>query len=147
MRFMRAMAVAAIALSLSACIEFIGPWGISGRYDLYAANGASVPAVVYSRNGAHPFVITLTGGELRLRDDESFTLDLDYVENDGGAETRYTQGIAGQWSSENDTVWLDYVDPTTGERTSLGAFWHHSTLEVTIPGAVQGATVRVAFRN
>ena len=139
------MVMLATALSLTACDDFVGPWGSSGTYDLLSANGEPVPAVLYSRGGANRYSVTLTGGELRLRDDDTFTLDLDYVEDDAGVQTRYTQGIAGEWSTENDTIWLDYVNPDTGDWTSLGATRRHGTLELTIPGAVAGTTVRTVF--
>ena len=94
-----------------------------------------------------PLVVTLTGGLLRLRDDDTFTLDIDYAEDDGAAHTHYTLGIAGEWSPENDTIWLDYVDPDTGNWTSLGAIRRHGTIEITIPGAVAGTTVRTVFNR
>ena len=94
---MRAMAVLMTALSLTACDDFVGPWGLSGTYDLQSANGDPVPSVVYSRGGTNPLVVTLTGGLLRLRDDDTFTLDIDYAEDDGAAHTHYTQGIAPRW--------------------------------------------------
>lgn len=144
---MRAMAVLMTALSLTACDDFVGPWGLSGTYDLQSANGDPVPSVVYSRGGTNPLVVTLTGGLLRLRDDDTFTLDIDYAEDDGAAHTHYTQGIAGEWSPENDTIWLDYVDPDTGNWTSLGAIRRHGTIEITIPGAVAGTTVRTVFNR
>jgi len=139
------LATAAVLLAPAACVGIFDVWGPSGTYDLSSANGQRVPAVVFSQSGTSPLTITLLGGQVRLRDDHSFRMDVDYLEFDGHQETRYTQGISGHWSEDRETVWLDYFDPDTGDRSSLAANEYHDQLEMTIAGATDGTTIRIVF--
>ena len=148
MRFSRTLRTAVLiagTMGAGACVEVFDPWGPEGFYGLRYANGERVPAVVYYESGNGPFEITLLGGELRLRADGTFRMDLDYAEWDGRVETRYTQGLTGEWDQEHDTVWLDYIDPETSDWTSLAANRRHETLEFSMPGVISGAPIRVEF--
>src|SRR4029079_1061324 len=127
------------------CVGVFDFGGPQGTYDLTSANGQRVPAVVYSESGTSPFTITLLGGQVRLRDDHSFRMDLDYLEFDGHTETRYTQGISGHWSEDRESVWLDYFDPDSGDRASLAADEYHGDLELTIAGSTDASTIRIVF--
>jgi hypothetical protein len=147
MRVLRSMLAGAAVLSLTACVDVYGSWGSEGLYDARTANGARVPAIVYERLGSGGYTVTLTGGSLRLRGDDTFRLDLDYSEYDGHSTTYYTQGISGEWSNDDGTIWLDYVDPEIGDWVSLAAIRRHDTLELTIPGAQTGASIRVTFER
>jgi hypothetical protein len=148
MRAMRAVLMMAAVVIPAACTVSIEPFGPSGTYELRTANGQRVPAVVFSRTGADGYTVTLLGGEVRLRGDNTFRMDLDYVDVDARTETRYTQGVNGDWSTDRDgTIWLDFVDPDTGDWTSLAAFRSSDNLEITIPGATVGSTVRTTFQR
>ncbi len=146
-RALPAMALLAVTVSTSGCIAVFDSWDPRGLYDLRSANGDYVPAVVFSRNGSGGYTVTLLRGDLRLRGDHTFRMELDYIDEDATSETRYTQGISGEWSDDNDTIWLDYVDPESGDWASLAAFKRHNELEVNIPGAVSGASVRALFER
>jgi hypothetical protein len=146
MRAVRLLAMGAVAISVAACSDF-GPWGSDGLYDLRTANGQRVPAVVFDRSGNNQLTVTLVGGELFLRSDHSFRLDIEYEEWDGRTETRYTQGIAGTWEWEGDEIFLDFRDPSTGEWDFLAATHRHNDIELAIPGAVAGSSIRVVFRR
>jgi hypothetical protein len=147
MRAARLLAMGAVAISMAACSDVFGPWGSEGLYDLRTANGQRVPAVVFARSGNSQLTVTLVGGELFLRRDNSFRLDMTYEEWDGRAETRYTQGISGTWEWNGDEIFLDYLDPETGEWDYLAATHRHNDVEISIPGAVVGSSIRVVFRR
>jgi hypothetical protein len=148
MRAVRIVSMGAMAISLAACSDDVfGPWGSEGFYDLRTANGVRVPAVVFDRSGNNELTVTMVGGELVLRGDDSFRLDIDYEEWDGRTETRYTQGIAGTWEWEGDEIFLDYRDPFTGNWEYLAATKRHDDVELLIPGAVAGSSIRVVFRR
>jgi hypothetical protein len=147
MRAARLLAMGAVAISMAACSDVFGPWGSEGLYDLRTANGQRVPAVVFNRSGSSQLTVTMVGGELFLRGDDSFRLDIEYEEWDGRTETRYTQGITGTWQWDGDEIFLDYFNPDTGEWDYLAATHRHSDVELVIPGAVVGSTIRVVFRR
>lgn len=147
MRAVRMLAIGAVAISLSACSDAFGPWGSEGLYDLRTANGQRVPAVIFERSGNNQLSVRMVGGELLLRRDNSFRLDITYEEWDGRTETRYTQGVSGTWEWSGDEIFLDYLDPTTGEWEYLAATHRHNDLELLIPGAVVGTSIRVVFRR
>lgn len=146
MRAVRLLAMGAVAISVAACSDF-GPWGSEGLYDLRTANGQRVPAVVFDRSGSNQLTVTMVGGELFLRSDDTFRLDIDYEEWDGRALTRYTQGITGTWEWDGDEIFLDFVDPYTGEWDYLAATHRHDDIEISIPGALPGTSIRVLFRR
>lgn len=145
MRLLRVTAVSAVLMGSTACVDVYAPWGTSGTYELYSANGRPVPTVIYSRSGNRPWTLSLIGGEIRLRSDHTFRLDLTYRDVEGSTETVYTQGISGSWEREDDTVWLDFQDPDTGELVSVAVNRRHSELEFNVSGAVPGSTVRIVF--
>jgi hypothetical protein len=147
MRALRLLLVGATVAGSSGCSDVFGPWGSEGFYDLRSANGDRVPAVVFERYGNDPLVVTMLGGELHLRRDDSFRLDIDYVEHENGTEFRYTQGVSGYWEWDGDAIWLDYIDPQTGEWESLAANRHHDALEIVIPGVLRGTSIRTVFRR
>jgi hypothetical protein len=146
MRAVRLLAMGAVAISVAACSDF-GPWSSEGLYDLRTANGQSVPAVVFDRSGNNQLTVTMVGGELFLRSDDSFRLDIDYREWDGRTETRYTQGITGTWEWDGGEIFLNYLDPYTGDWDYLAATHRHNDVEISIPGAVAGSSIRVLFRK
>ena len=146
MRAVRLLAMGAVAISVAACSDF-GPWGSEGLYDLRTANGQSVPAVVFDRSGNNQLTVTMVGGELFLRSDDSFRLDIDYEEWDGRTRTTYTQGITGTWEWDNGEIFLNYLDPFTGDWEYLAATHRHNDVEISIPGAVAGSSIRVLFRK
>jgi hypothetical protein len=145
MRLIRVTAMSAVLLSATACVDVYAPWGTSGTYELYSANGRPVPAVIYARGGTRPWTLSLIGGEMRLRGDHTFRLDLTYRDRDGSIETVYTQGLSGTWEREDDTVWLDFQEPETGEWVSVAVNRRRSELEFNVRGAVPGSTVRILF--
>lgn len=146
MRYVRALTIAAASLSLAACDDGFGPWGSEGYYFARQANGARLPAVLYSESGPTPYSVTLLGGELRIRGDDTFRMELDYFERDGGTEIRYSQGINGSWYWDGDGIRLDYIDPELDEWRSLRANRRYDQMEVTIAG-VAGQSVRVVFEK
>ena len=146
MRAVRLLAMGAVAMSVAACSDF-GPWGSEGLYDLRTANGQRVPAVVFDRSGSNMLTVTMVGGELFLRRDDSFRLDIEYEEWDGRTQTRYTQGITGTWSWDGDEIFLDYLDPSTGRWDYLAATHRGNDVEISIPGALPGTSIRVVFRR
>lgn len=146
MRTLRAFAIAAAMLSLAACDDGFGPWGSEGYYFARQANGDRLPAVLYEESGPVPYSVSLTGGELRIRGDDTFRMEIDYHERDGTTNTYYTQGIAGNWTWDGDGIRLDYIDPATDNWRSLRANRRYDQMEVTIAG-VAGQTVRVVFEK
>jgi hypothetical protein len=131
-------------MSLAACDDGFGPWGSEGFYVARSANGDRVPAVLFEQSGSDPYSVSLLGGELHLRGDDTFRMELDYFERDGDAETFYSQGISGEWYWEGDGITLDYFDPDVEDWRVLRAHRRHDTMEVTIAG-VAGQSVRVVF--
>jgi hypothetical protein len=141
---MRALIAGAAVMSLAACDDGFGPYGSEGLYGAHSANGDRLPAVLYEESGPVPYSITLIGGELRLRSDDTFRMELDYFEVDGNTHRSYSQGIAGEWYWDGDGMRLDYIDPEFDEWRSLRAHRRYDQVEVTIAG-VDGQTVRVVF--
>lgn len=146
MRTMRAIALGAAVMSLTACYDVFGPDAI-GVYTLTSANEHGVPTVVFSRSGTGAFDVSLVGGTLRLRHDGTFTLQLNYVERDATSDTFYSQGFSGDWHQDDDFVGLQYIDPTSGEWQSLGAFQRYRAVEVTLPVSDYGVNVRTVFER
>jgi hypothetical protein len=132
---------------MAACSDVFGPQGSEGLYGLRTANGQRVPAVVFARSGNNQLTVTLVGGELFLRRDHSFRLDMTYEEWDGRSETRYTQGISGTWEWSGGEIFLDYLDPESGRWDYLAATQRRNDMEISIPGAVVGSSIRVVFRR
>lgn len=146
MRTMRAMMVAA-TVSLAACSDVFGPWDLTGVYSLTTVNEHGVPAVVFSRVGSDAFDVSLLSGVLRLRDDDTFTLQLDYVERDSHSDIFYSESFSGEWSTDDDFVRLEFVDPETGDWRSFGGFRRARGVEVTLPVADYGVHVRTVFER
>lgn len=143
MRTLRMLVATAPLLAAGACYDPFGPWGPTGTYYVESANGQGIPAALVTRVGSGAFTVWLTGGELRLRRDGSFRLELDYVESDDRAEVYYTQGLSGTWEREYDAVHLYYSDPETGHGRVVTAYRHYGELEVTLPGLAYGVSVRL----
>jgi len=132
-------------MGLAACDDLLGPWGTEGTYRADEVNGRAVPAVVFQRIGSTAFAVSVVGGELRLRGDGTFRLDIDYLETEPTAEVRYGVALAGRWSRDAGGVLLEYTDPTTGRWRSVAATQRRGTLEVTLPAAGVGVSMRVLF--
>jgi hypothetical protein len=143
---MRAIALGAAMMSLAACYDVFAPEA-TGVYTLTTANDREVPAVVFSRSGTGAFDVSLVGGTLRLRHDDTFSLQLDYVEHDAGSDTFYSQSFSGDWYQDVDFVRLQYVDPDTGDWHSLGGFQRYRGVEVTLPVSNYGVNVRTLFER
>jgi hypothetical protein len=146
MRSLRSMLILAATLSLAACVEIFGPDAV-GVYGLTTANETSVPSVVFSKTGTNGFDVSLVSGILRLRHDDTFTLQLDYVERDAQSNTYYSQSVSGDWSENDNFVRLEYVDPATGDWHSLGGFERYRGLELTLPVSNYGVNVRTVFER
>ena len=147
MRALRTMLAVTSLLAAGGCVDVYGPWGTSGTYHVLAANGQGIPAVLLTRVGEDGYTVRLTGGELRLRGDESFRLDLDIVESDRVSDTFYTQGLSGVWDRYGDVIRLEYTDPETGAWLSVAAYRGDGQLEVTLPGLVYGINVRLVLER
>jgi hypothetical protein len=147
MRMLRTVLVIAPMLAAGACVvvDPFGPWSPSGTYYVVSANGQGIPAVLVTRVGDGGFMARLTGGELRLRSDRSFRLDIDLLESDRVSDTYFTQGLSGTWEGSGDAVRLTYVDPDTDAWRSVWAYREHGDLEVTLPGIVYGINVRLVL--
>ena len=133
-------------ISLAACDDIFGPEA-AGVYSLTSANEQYVPAVVFSKTGSGAFDVSLVGGVMRLRHDETFTLQLDYLERDARSDTFYSQSVSGHWSEDNDFVRLEYIDPDTGTWHSLGGFRRYRGVELTLPVSTYGVNVRTVFER
>jgi hypothetical protein len=134
-------------LALAACDDGWGVWGVGGTYQLEAVNGRNIPAVVFERVGRDDFQVAVVNGELRLRGDNSFRLDIMYRETEPGTETEYGTSLAGRWERHDDLVVLEYVDPGTGRWWSMAAVPRNGSLEFSLPAAGVGVGMRVLFER
>lgn len=147
MRGWRAMLMVLPLLSVAACDEGFFPWGVTGTYQLEAVNGRNIPAIVFQRVGRDDFTVSVINGEMRLRGDGSFRLDVGYRETEPGAETEYGVSLAGRWERYDDLILLEYVDPGTGRWVSMGAVPRNQSLEFSLPAAGIGVGMRVLFER
>ncbi len=145
MQHWRRSIVCVLLVGLTACDDLLGPWGTEGTYRADEVNGRVVPAVVFQRIGSSAFAVSVVGGELRLRGDGTFRLDLEYSEVEPTAEIRYGVALAGRWTRDDDAVLLQYTDPDTGRWRTLAATRRRGTVEVTLPAAGVGVSMRVLF--
>ncbi len=137
--------VSLLVVGLTACSDLLSPWGTEGTYRADEVNGRTVPAVIFERIGSSAFAVRVEAGELRLRGDGSFRLDLAYAEIEPTAEVRYEVATTGRWARDDRGVVLEYTDPTTGRWRSIAATSRRGTLELTLPAAGVGVSMRVLF--
>ncbi len=132
---------------LMACDDAFGPWGSSGTYALSTVNGQALPAPVFQRVGNDAWSVSVIGGELRLRSDHTFRMDVEYLEQEPGAEVRYATALTGRWGRENDLVTLEYVDPGTGRWRAIAAVRRRGSLEFSLAAAGIGVGMRALFER
>jgi hypothetical protein len=140
------LAIVTPLLTAGGCVvvDGFGP-SASGTYHVLSANGQGIPAVLVTRTGPDGFTAHLTDGELRLRSDRTFRLDLDFVESDRVSDTYFTQGMSGSWDRHDDVIHLTYTDPDTGAWRTASAYREFGTLEVTFPGLLYGLNIRLVL--
>ena len=127
----RLLAVALLGASVTACDDPFSPYWDHGRYDLRSANNRPVPAIVSEGPGGS--FTEVIDGSLTLRRDHSYQLLLDVREVTGGRVYEFTKAFAGEYESEDRTIYLTYFDAVSSHRRLIVANWRGGRIELVVP--------------
>jgi hypothetical protein len=112
--------------------------GIEGTYSLRTVNGQNVPVTVY-QDGTER--LDITGGNVVLNSNGTFTGKFDFRIFFGGVSTNHTETGAGTWSRSGNTVTFS----SQGETTT--ATWNGSNELTAVETDEEFGTLVLVYRK
>jgi hypothetical protein len=138
-------ALASLTLVSGCAVDVLLAPAYGGVYDLQWVNGFSVPATVVESGSS--FRVEVTYGTLHLRGDGTFSLDYGLQQWDNGVVTRSSYGYSGSYDITDRDLFLNFVDPSTGQDRSLSGFVRDGYAEVQVDGVVDRQSLQFGFQR
>ena len=141
-------ALASLTLVSGCAVELLVTPLYGGVYDLQRVDGFDVPAIVFESSAAGGSRrVEVSYGTLRLRDDNTFSLDYELSEWTNGVASRSTHGYSGTYHLRESDLFLYFVDPFTDRDRTLSGFVRDGYAEVEIDGVVDGQVLQFGFKR